>query len=98
MSLPLQDRVAIVVGSSSGMGRATAVAYAAAGRVDMYFHHSLSPWDIVAGLVLVSEAGGQIVDKQGKPANLQTAGIIAANPALITDFLKQTDGLPWRDT
>ena len=31
MSLPLQDRVAIVVGSSSGMGRATAVAYAAAG-------------------------------------------------------------------
>ena len=26
MSLPLQDRVAIVVGSSSGMGRATAVA------------------------------------------------------------------------
>ena len=79
---------------SAGLG----VAYAAAGRVDMYFHHSLSPWDIVAGLVLVSEAGGQIVDKQGKPANLQTSGIIAANPTLITDFLRQTDGLPWRDT
>jgi len=31
MSLPLQDRIAIVVGSSSGMGRATALAYASAG-------------------------------------------------------------------
>jgi len=79
---------------SAGLG----VAYAAAGRVDMYFHHSLSPWDIVAGLVQVREAGGQIVDKQGKPANLQTSGVIAANPTLIADFLKQTDGLPWRDT
>jgi len=79
---------------SAGLG----VAYAAAGRVDMYFHHSLSPWDIVAGLVQVREAGGQIVDKQGKPANLQTSGVIAANPTLIADFLKQTDGLPWRDS
>ena len=79
---------------SAGLG----VAYAAAGRVDMYFHHSLSPWDIVAGLVQVREAGGQIVDKQGKPANLQTSGVIAANPTLIADFLEQTDGLPWRDT
>ena len=79
---------------SAGLG----VAYAAAGRVDMYFHHSLSPWDIVAGLVLVSEAGGKVVDKRGEPANLQTSGIIAANPALVADFLKQTDGLPWRDT
>ena len=88
------DLLSLRLLGSAGLG----IAYAAAGRVDMYFHHSLSPWDIVAGLVLVSEAGGQVVDKQGKPANLQTSGIIAANPSLITDFLKQTDGLPWRDT
>ena len=88
------DLLSLRLLGSAGLG----IAYAAAGRVDMYFHHSLSPWDIVAGLVLVSESGGQVVDKQGKPANLQTSGIIAANPSLITDFLKQTDGLPWRDT
>ena len=88
------DLLSLRLLGSAGLG----IAYAAAGRVDMYFHHSLSPWDIVAGLVLVSEAGGHVVDKQGKPANLQTSGIIAANPSLITDFLKQTDGLPWRDT
>jgi len=88
------DLLSLRLLGSAGLG----IAYAAAGRVDMYFHHSLSPWDIVAGLVLVSESGGHVVDKQGKPANLQTSGIIAANPSLITDFLKQTDGLPWRDT
>ena len=88
------DLLSLRLLGSAGLG----VAYAAAGRVAMYFHNSLSPWDIVAGLVQVSEAGGQIVDRQGKPANLQTSGIIAANPALIADFLRQTDGLPWRDT
>ena len=88
------DMLSLRLLGSAGLG----VAYAAAGRVDMYFHHSLSPWDIVAGLVQVSEAGGQIVDKQGKPANLQTSGVIAANPVLISDFLRQTNGLPWRNT
>ena len=88
------DLLSLRLLGSAGLG----IAHAAAGRVEMYLHPSLSPWDIVAGLVLVSEAGGQVVNKQGKPANLQTSGIIAANPSLITDFLKQTDGLPWRDT
>lgn len=76
---------------------ALGVAYAAAGRVDLYFHHSLSPWDIAAGLVLVEEAGGIVVDKQGQPANLRTASVIAANPRLVSDFLKRTDGHPWRE-
>lgn len=78
---------------SSALG----VAYAAAGRVDLYFHHSLSPWDIAAGLVLVREAGGVILDKQGNPANLRTPSVIASNPQLVADFLQTTEGHPWRD-
>ena len=42
---------------SSALG----LAYAAASRLDIYFHHSLSPWDIASGLLIVKEAGG-IVD------------------------------------
>ena len=76
---------------------ALALAYAAAGRVDLYFHHSLSPWDIAAGLVLVQEAGGTIVDKQGHPANLHTSSVIASNRRLVAGFLAATEGLPWRD-
>ena len=78
---------------SAGLG----VAYAAAGRVDLYFHHSLSPWDIAAGLVLVREAGGTIVDKRGQPANIRTSSVIASSAHLVSRFLEATEGLPWRE-
>ena len=78
---------------SSALG----VAYAAAGKLDLYFHHSLSPWDIASGLVLVEEAGGTIVDKQGRPANLRTPSIIASNSFLVDRFLQATAGHPWRE-
>lgn len=77
---------------SAGLG----VAYAAAGRVDLFFHHSLSPWDIAAGLILAQEAGGIIVDRHGAKAGLFTPSVICSSPALIQGFLDATDGLPWR--
>ena len=86
------DVISLRLMGSSALG----VAYAAASRVDLYFHHSLSPWDIAAGHVLVQEAGGVIVDKQGQPASLRTPSIIASNQTLVNDFLKRPDGHPWR--
>ncbi len=77
---------------SAGLG----VAYAAAGRVDLFFHHSLSPWDIAAGLVLAKEAGGRVVDRNGQDADLFTPSVICSSPVLIDGFLAATDGLPWR--
>ena len=75
---------------------ALGIAYAAAGRVDLYFHHSLSPWDMAAGLVLVREAGGTMVDRQGRPANLSTPSVIASSHHLIGRFLQATEGSEWR--
>ena len=75
---------------------ALGIAYAAAGRVDLYFHHSLSPWDMAAGLVLVREAGGDMVDRQGNPASLSTPSIIASSRHLIGRFLQATEGAEWR--
>ena len=77
---------------SAGLG----VAYAAAGRVDLFFHHSLSPWDIAGGLVLTQEAGGAVVDRQGQKATLFSPSVIVSSPALIEQFLAKTDGMPWR--
>jgi fructose-1,6-bisphosphatase/inositol monophosphatase family enzyme len=77
---------------SSALG----LAYAACGRLDIYFHHQLSPWDIASGLVLVEEAGGSVVDKQGEAANLYTSSIIASSPRLIDRFLLATNSLEWR--
>jgi myo-inositol-1(or 4)-monophosphatase len=77
---------------SSALG----LAYAAAGRTDLYFHHFLSPWDIASGLLLAREAGGEVVDKQGQPANLYTPSVIVSSPHLIDRFLQATEGLEWR--
>lgn len=36
------------------------LAYVAAGRLDGYFERGLAPWDLAAGTLLVSEAGGVV--------------------------------------
>ena len=77
---------------SSALG----MAYAAAGRVDLYFHHSLSPWDSACGLLLAREAGGNVVDRQGQDANLFTPSVIVSSQHLIDRFMEATDGLEWR--
>ena len=75
---------------------ALGLAYAACGRADIYFHHRLYPWDIASGLLLVSEAGGVVVDRAGSPATLDSPSIIASSPHLVQRFLAATDGLEWR--
>ena len=77
---------------TAGLG----LAYAASGRVDLFFHHSLSPWDLATGLLLLREAGGDVVDRQGNKAGLFTPSVICSSPTLIEGFLAATDGLPWR--
>ena len=58
------------------------LAYVAAGRYDMYFELSLSPWDIAAGLLLVREAGGTVTDVRGDEPPLATVtSVVAASPA-----------------
>lgn len=80
-----------IMGSS-----ALGISYAAAGRYDLYFHHGLAPWDQVAGLVLVEEAGGIITDRTGKRASLYSDGIVASNAALHAQFMRKTEGMAWR--
>ncbi len=77
---------------SSALG----ISYAAAGRTDFYFQHRLSPWDMVAGILLVEEAGGVITDRHGKRATLYSDGIIASNADLHAEFLRLTEGADWR--
>ena len=77
---------------SSALG----ISYAAAGKTDMYFQHRLSPWDMVAGILLVEEAGGVITDRNGNRATLYSDGIIASNPSLHEEFLRLTEGADWR--
>ncbi len=75
---------------------ALGISYAAAGRTDLYFHHHLEPWDQVAGILLMEEAGGVVTDRKGKRAGLHSDGTIASNPALHAEFMRKTEGLAWR--
>lgn len=77
---------------SAGLG----VSYASSGRVDLFFHHSLAPWDIAAGLILVQEAGGVIVDRQGQTATLFSPSVICSSAPLVEAFLEATSDHPWR--
>jgi myo-inositol-1(or 4)-monophosphatase len=53
--------------------------YVAAGRFDGFWEMKLAPWDIAAGSLLVSEAGGKITDFRGRAVNLDGKHVLASN-------------------
>ncbi|MEW6581971.1 MAG: inositol monophosphatase family protein [Actinomycetota bacterium] len=61
------------------------LAWVAAGRLDAYYETSLSPWDWAGGSLLVTEAGGGVVDLP--PHGGFSAGLLAARPSLVQPML-----------
>jgi myo-inositol-1(or 4)-monophosphatase len=51
----------------------------ACGRLDGYWERGLSPWDIVAGVVLVEQAGGKVTAYDGNPLHIDSGRILATN-------------------
>jgi myo-inositol-1(or 4)-monophosphatase len=63
------------------------LAYVAAGRLDAFFVMSLRRWDIAAGALLVTEAGGIVTDLTGGNRYLETEQIIAGNAQLVPQLV-----------
>lgn len=55
------------------------LAYVAAGRFDGYWEAKLAPWDVAAGSLLVTEAGGFVTGYAGEPAVIRTGRLVASN-------------------
>jgi myo-inositol-1(or 4)-monophosphatase len=55
------------------------LAHVACGRLDGFWEVSLKPWDMAAGSLLVSEAGGRVSDFHGAGGFLTSGDIIASN-------------------
>jgi len=55
------------------------LAYVACNRVDGLWGINLAPWDIVAGALIIQEAGGIVTDFNGDHDYLTTGNIIAGN-------------------
>ena len=66
------------------------LAYVAAGRYDGFWESNLKPWDIAAGILLVTEEGGIISDLKGGDTFLQTGDVLAANKFVYVDMLGVT--------
>lgn len=64
------------------------LAYVACGRFDGFWELSLKPWDIAAGMLLIKEAGGMIVDIDGSDRFFESGNIVAATPKILKLILK----------
>ncbi|MCF4970000.1 inositol monophosphatase family protein [Nostoc sp. CMAA1605] len=55
------------------------LAAVACGRVDGYWERGISPWDVVAGIILLQEAGGKVTAYDGTHFNIASGRILATN-------------------
>ena len=73
-----------VMQRSAGLRRPGAaaldLAYVAAGYTDAFFEKGLQPWDVAAGSLLVTEAGGLVGNFTGEADFLDQQECIAGNP------------------
>ena len=63
------------------------LAYVACGRYDGYYEKALNIWDIAAGSLLVSEAGGIVADFGGESGFLESGNIVAGTPRVFAQML-----------
>jgi len=63
------------------------LAAVACGRFDGFWELGLSAWDVAAGAVLVSEAGGTLSDFSGGDRWLHGGSLVAGTPAVHAELL-----------
>ena len=78
--------------SSSGVRRAGSaaldLAYVACGRFDAFWELGLSKWDMAAGSLLITEAGGLVADPQGGQDFMDSGDIVAGTPKVFAQLLQ----------
>ena len=81
-----------VMEGSAGVRRPGAaaldLAYVAAGRLDGFWEFGLSPWDMAAGALMITESGGLVSDLAGENRYLDTGNIVCGNPKIFVELLQ----------
>lgn len=88
----LSEIQAVRIIGSAALG----LAWAASGLSDLNMHSLVFPWDIGAGLAMLPEGGGVLLDRDGGPARLDSQGIVAGSPAIASEFFTRFGDRPWR--
>lgn len=82
---------------SQGMRRCGAavldLAYLACGRYDYFWEAYLEPWDFLAGVILIQEAGGIITSFQQKILGVNPSSVIAGHPNIYHQVIKYISNL-----
>lgn len=74
-------------GVRRGGSAALDLAYVACGRLEGFWEFGLNPWDMAAGILLISEAGGRVSDMKGQPALLRGPHLLADNGLIHDEIL-----------
>jgi myo-inositol-1(or 4)-monophosphatase len=86
------DLFAELMKSCHGLRRlgsaAVDLAYTACGRFEAFYEYNLNPWDIAAGVVIVKQAGGQVVNFKGGDEVLNTRELLATNGKITGEMLE----------
>lgn len=64
------------------------LAWVACGRLDGFWEFGLNPWDMAAGRLLVTEAGGSVSDMKGQPHQFGAPHLLADNGRLHGEILE----------
>jgi myo-inositol-1(or 4)-monophosphatase len=91
----LVERLMSVTGGVRSLGSpALTLCYIAAGRLDAYCEYAMDAWDILAGQLILTEAGGLLTLFSGQPhATADRADVIASNGYIHEALLDALNGL-----
>lgn len=62
--------------------------YVAGGRFDAFWEYKLAPWDVAAGTLIVTEAGGRVTDTLGGASFRSGRAVLASNGAIHEAMLE----------
>lgn len=78
---------------------ALTTAWIASGRLTAHFGYDLSSWDLIAGALLIQEAGGCVTDLDGSAYDLSTRNMLCSNEKVhypILDVLTKADAVSFK--
>lgn len=88
----ISERFLRVITQAQGVRRLGAAAldlcYVACGIFDVFWEEGLAPWDMAAGALILTEAGGMITNLDGTPFELERGTVAASNTRLHEEILR----------
>jgi len=64
------------------------LAWVGCGRTDGFWEIGLAPWDVAAGSLIITEAGGLVSDFRGEGEFLSSGDVVAGTPKIFPQLLK----------